>query len=251
MGTVCTSAGGAADPVYFTEDDINRTYDFIFDSMRRAMTEMYELEMIGRDLVSPPKNDIMRGLLGVAALDIAVAQRNKPNGIVMVPGSEQVLTKKTAPEGWKDQVSAMIDLKDALAQMEKEGKGVESGEMNKVKHWQLHAFTDQPVKVWGTALQDFEPVTSKCHNVIDQISLLPQWSSRIESCKKKIQADINELSTKATTRPAQGSSTTPAAPQQTQSQIVAKLHRDDFEDFNGVPGGRAGGGNDDDSDDEF
>eukprot|EP00992_Anisonema_acinus_P014067 TRINITY_DN9085_c0_g1_i3.p2 TRINITY_DN9085_c0_g1~~TRINITY_DN9085_c0_g1_i3.p2 ORF type:complete len:238 (-),score=52.33 TRINITY_DN9085_c0_g1_i3:204-917(-) len=184
----CSSGNSqqAETTIQFTEGDVEKVYVFIFDQIFESSKDMLEVEMVTRQELMPVSDEMLQGLCGVAAIQIAVSQFSSPHeGIVILPGSGHVANKANAPAYFKDVVDPLVDLKDALVKSSKAEPSF--GEMNKLKQIMLFAFTDRPLKVWGSCLVQYEVVLDNANAIARAMVRLPEYPARKDAVKVAIE----------------------------------------------------------------
>eukprot|EP00667_Euglena_gracilis_P015261 EG_transcript_15881 len=189
MGTCATTASIPEQPLSLTPEEESKAYDTIFTAIVNAALDMLEIEIITRQALSPPCPEIMQGLCAVAVIDIAANQVNNPNGIVIVPGSGGTLTKSNCPLWLKGLVEPLITMKDELAKVNAQ-RELSTGDLNRVKQVMLFAFTDSPVRVWGSSLQRYETVLDFANRASHAAKQLPQYETRSAAAAEEIQASV-------------------------------------------------------------
>lgn len=189
MGTCASTSNVTEQTLLLSAEDQKKAYDAIFKIVVEMASEMLELEMVPRQALTPPADDIILGLVAVAAIHIASTQVGNPHGIVIVPGSGDNITKANCPPYLKSVVEPLINMKDELAKFNVSGE-LSTGDISRMKHFCLFMYSNTPEKIWGSAHQRYEQAIALARQVADATKTLPEFAVRSKTTAEEIDATV-------------------------------------------------------------
>jgi hypothetical protein len=175
MGVCQSGSSNASDQtLVFSEQDINATYQFIFDAIVKAASSMLELEVVSKQLLMPPSDQLIYSLSAVAAVDIISSQLTLQPHEFKLPS--QVVTQKNAPAQLKELIAAMLQLKGHMLKLGNFAVLTSAGDIHRIKQQILNVPSAEfPMKAWGSCMQKYEDSLFAANAVAAAISRLPRY----------------------------------------------------------------------------